>query len=115
MEHFNAIMEDLFGKGNAPKVVPMYSDRQARSRTPQLWDCPNGKVVGYNPHKNSNGSWEVALYKPIRGIDRLERVYYREFKTRKAAKKRALQLFAKENPKWAAKHEWWLRQDGVIK
>lgn len=116
MDHLTKLFEDILGEGNAPTIKPMYSKAQVRRKSPQMWECPNGKVVGYNPHKSPEGTWEVALYKPIKGAPgRVEMTYHREFKTRKAAKRRALKLFADNNPKWAAKHRWWLVQDGIVK
>lgn len=98
----------LFG-GKVKKAKP--------AKRPQMWNCNNGNVVGYDPHKLPNGKWSVALYKPDKDNPaHFVRTYYREFAMRKTAKKRAVALYAQNQGKaWRAKNAWWLQSDYGIK
>lgn len=107
-DELREVMAEL-GLGDV-NVVPMYDRQQVRRRQPQMWDCKDGWVIAYNPHKLPNGKWEVAAYKPIKKIEgRWERVYHREFSKRKTAKARAVKLYADHQGKaWREKNAWWL-------
>ena len=91
--------------------------RAKPAKRPQMWNCNNGAVIGYDPHKLPNGKWSVAVYKPEKDNPaHFVRVYYREFAMRKTAKKRAVHLYAQNQGKaWRAKNAWWLESEWGVK
>lgn len=76
------------------------------------WHAEDGWIIIYTtsrvkggPH---NGKFVVQALRPYgKGArtnpDRWREAYRRQFSTRKAAKARALDLYAKHSPKWAAR------------
>lgn len=75
------------------------------------WTCEDKWVVGYTTERitksrDHDGKWAVLAWKPDSKKDpsRWEIVYFRTFSTRKAAKKRAIEVYAKHSPRWAKRH-----------
>lgn len=76
------------------------------------WQTEDGWIVGYStePIRNSHehdGKFAAVAWKPNRrkDPDRWTIVYFRAFRRRKDAKARALQMFAKHSPRWAARNQ----------
>jgi hypothetical protein len=92
----------------APVFMP---DGSARQRQ---WTAEDGWIVVYTTERVDRGRWAekfvTMLYKPEgKGARtgkavRWRRVYARPFATRKAAKARAMALYADHSPKWKAKY-----------
>lgn len=89
--------------------------REQHGAAPQSqWTAEDGYVVMYTtgrviggPH---DGKFLTQLFKPMGKGARTGKAqnwvecYRRQFSTRKAAKKRAIELYREHSPKWAEKH-----------
>lgn len=95
----------------APLLMPDGSARQTQ------WSAEDGWIIVYTTERVDRGRWEgrfvTMAYRPEgkgsrsgRGkASRWRRVYARPFSTRKAAKARALALYAAHSPRWAARND----------
>lgn len=78
------------------------------------WVAEDGWIIGYTTTRVRGGPFggrfAVLAYKPVGPGARtgrascFERVYFRGFATRRAAKARAEQLYRRHSPRWAARH-----------
>jgi len=78
------------------------------------WVAEDGWIIGYTTTRVRGGPFggrfAVLAYKPVgpgartRKASRFERVYFRGFATRRAAKGRAEQLYRRNSPRWAARY-----------
>lgn len=114
-ERFNALLGDLYARdpeGWGPILMP---DGSARQRQ---WAAEDGWLVVYTTERVDRGRWAgkfvTMLYRPHgKGArsgraSEWRRVYARAFAQRKAAKMRALDLYAEHSPKYLAKNgRWW--------
>jgi hypothetical protein len=115
-ERFNRMLEDLYARdpeGWAPLLMP---DGSARQRQ---WTAEDGWLVVYTTERVDRGRWAgkfvTMLYRPegkgarTGKAERWRRTYSRAFSTRKAAKARALDLYADHSPKFLARagRRWW--------
>ena len=92
----------------APVLMP---DGSARQRT---WTAEDGWLAVYTTERVDRGRWAgkfvVMAYKPegkgarTGKAERWRRVYARAFATRKAAKARAIEIYADHSPRWRAKY-----------
>lgn len=102
----------------AAQISRLYAEMEAERvgyARQTLWTCEDGWIAGYTTERITGGPFDgkfaVMAYKPTgRGArggrktaQQWERVYYRSFATRKAAKKRAEDLYWKHCPKRAAR------------
>lgn len=92
----------------APILMP---DGSARQRQ---WTAEDGWIVVYTTERVDRGRWArkfvTMAYRPegkgarTGKAEQWRRVYARPFATRKAAKARAVELYADHSPKWRAKY-----------
>lgn len=79
----------------------------------QTWTAEDGWLIGYTTERirhggDNEGKFAVMAYRPVgkgaRSGDPTEwrRVYFRTFAKRNRAKARAVELYARHSPKWAA-------------
>jgi hypothetical protein len=97
----------------APMFMP---DGSARQRQ---WPAEDGWIIVYTTERVDRGRWAgkfvTMAYRPegpgarTGKAERWRRVYARAFASRKAAKARALDLYAEHSPRWLARQRrrWW--------
>lgn len=75
------------------------------------WECEDGWVVGYSTGRihdshEHDGKFAAVAWKPNSKKDATmwHIAYFRAFTKRKDAKARALALYRKHSPRWAARH-----------
>lgn len=124
----NAAIPDILAGLNAGRGtrrrrpdVPLNDPGVGRSAE---WEAEDGWLIGYSTTRISGGKYDgkfvVTAHRPYgqgsrsgRGkVQRWELDYVRAFSTRKAAKARALQLYGKHSPRWAARTERKEPEDG---
>lgn len=100
-------LEDVLARIEAGMPAP---DGRADQRQ---WECEDGCVVAYTTSRIEGGpnagKFAVLFYKPkgrSGDVVHLKRTYLRAFRTRKAAKQRALEIYYQHSPKRAARHRW---------
>lgn len=106
------IMEHMAATMSEEEWVRMFAPNGLARHTE--WLCEDGWLVGYTTERirggNMDGKFAAFTYKPTgKGArtgkaQRWQRTYIRAFATRKAAKKRATDLYYKHSPKAAARH-----------
>ena len=106
-----ALLEADF-EGWAPILMP---DGSARQRQ---WNTEDGWLIVYTTERVKGGRWDgkfvTMAYRPkgpgarTGKAERWVRVYARPFSSRKAAKARAMDLYADHSPRYLARHgRWW--------
>ena len=75
------------------------------------WKAEDNWIIGYTTTRiqrstGYDGKFAVVAWKPNqkKNPTHWDPVYFRAFSTRKAAKKRALEIFANHSPRWAARN-----------
>ena len=110
-ERFNHTLEELYRQNPerwAPLLMP---DGSAAQRQ---WNAEDGWIIVYTTERVDRGRWAgkfvTMAYRPegkgarTGKAEQWRRVYARAFSARKAAKNRALDLYADHSPKFLAKN-----------
>jgi len=111
---FEGVLEDLYERDPEGWSF-LLPDGSARQR---FWRAEDGWQIAYTTERVDRGRWAgkfvTMLYKPEgKGArsgkaDRYRRTYARPFTSRKAAKARALDLYAEHSPKYLTRAgRWW--------
>jgi hypothetical protein len=124
-----ATVDQTVGERIAARLMESDPERWADVFTPdgsaaqRQWPAEDGWLIVYTTEKVDRGRWEgkyvTMAYRPYgkgsrsgRGkATQWRRVYARPFSTRKAAKARALDLYAEHSPKYLAKNGRWWRKE----
>lgn len=108
MERIAIRLLEIDPEGFGPLLMPDGSARQA------MWNAEDGWLIVYTTERVTGGRWDgrfvTMAYKPEGKGSRSgkasswRRVYARPFSTRKAAKSRALRIYADHSPRWSARN-----------
>lgn len=76
-----------------------------------VYEAENGDYVSYATRRLSSGKFAVVVWRETPGQG-LEWTYVREFRLRKDAKARCIELYAERSPKWRKRRDRGQRQAG---